>query len=143
MNTHTYTRSLYKKRNITKKSYTYFKNNLYKYLSLDEQVKIPAQNDLIKYTTYPIPPINLPCTIKIDKKRVNHLKKLIRSQYITKNGYKKDDHDIHVSDNKNEDYIRYFMKQHCKELYPHHVKHLQNSLYKFLVMEFPFLAFQK
>ena len=115
MNTHTYTRSLYKKRNITKKSYTYFKNNLYKYLSLDEQVKIPAQNDLIKYTTYPIPPINLPCTIKIDKKRVNHLKKLIRSQYITKNGYKKDDHDIRVSDNKNEDYTRYFMKQHCKE----------------------------
>ena len=47
------TRSLYKKRNITKKTYKYFKDNLHKYLSIEEQSKIKGVNDLLKYRKYP------------------------------------------------------------------------------------------
>jgi hypothetical protein len=49
------TRSLYKKRNITKKSYKYFKDNLHKYLSIEEQSMVKGVNDLLKYTKYPKP----------------------------------------------------------------------------------------
>lgn len=42
-------RLLYKQRNLTQKSYTYFKDNLTKYLTLHEISTLPIKNDLMKY----------------------------------------------------------------------------------------------
>ena len=47
------TRSLYKKRNITKKSYKYFKDNIDKYLSTEELSHLGGVNDMLRYKTYP------------------------------------------------------------------------------------------
>lgn len=44
-----YLKTLYKQRNLTKKSYQYFKDNLTRYLTPDEIVKLPYKNDLSKY----------------------------------------------------------------------------------------------
>ena len=76
MNTH----KLFIKRNITKKSYTYFKNNLHKYLTPEELSKIKGKNDLTQYYKYPTKTAIK--HIHMNKKRINYFIKKIRSHYI-------------------------------------------------------------
>ena len=109
------TRSLYKKRNITKKSYTYFKENIDKYLTPDELSKLPAKNDLLLYTKYPKPPIDLPIKMKIDRKRVKHIINLIKNQIPSSEKYYRFEYpEIKVSYSKNQNYKNFYMKYNCK-----------------------------
>ena len=110
------TRSLYKKRNITHKTYKYFKENIHKYLSPAEQNKLPATNDMLKYLAYPVPPVKLLSTIKSNKERVTQLAKKIRSHIVNETlFYTQEYPEIKVEYSKTENYKRYFIKHNCKE----------------------------
>jgi protease II len=105
------TRSLYKKRNITKKSYTYFKDNLHKYLSIEERSKIKGDNDLLKYTKYP-KPMKIVSTLRHHKvafyeKEIR--KHLIESEYF----YNRDYPRTRVKYSKNANYVKYYIKNWC------------------------------
>ena len=77
-------KKLYKKRNITKKSFAYFKKNIQKYLTPKEQEHIVKMDDLLKYKNkYPttIKPIK---NVVMNKKRISYFMKKIRDAYYDK-----------------------------------------------------------
>jgi len=90
------TRSLYKKRNITKKSYKYFKDNLHKYLTIQEQSKMKGRNDLLKYKVYP-KKMNILSTIQ--QKNVALYEKRIKEQLIAT--------DLHVTTDYPQTKVKY------------------------------------
>jgi protease II len=114
-----YTHSLYKKRNLTKKTYTYFMENLNKYLTPEEISKVPVKNELIK--------------IKINKNKDNYLQ--INKKYNTYKSQTKikmfinkikkyllDYDNIYLLDEdiwkiklKKDNYYNYYIKQKCKK----------------------------
>jgi oligopeptidase B len=105
------TRSLYKKRNITKKSYTYFKDNLHKYLSIEERSKIKGVNDLLKYTKYP-KPVKIVSTLRHHKVAFyeKEIKKhLIDTDYSVSGGYPR----TKVKYSKKANYVKYYNKKSC------------------------------
>jgi len=105
------TRSLYKKRNITKKSYKYFKDNITKYLSIDEQAKLPGVNDMLKYRHYP-KKYKVFATFK--SKNVDFYKKEIQKHYVDKEfTYNYEYPQIKIKYSKNENYKNFYMKK-CK-----------------------------
>ena len=60
------TKKLYLKRNITKKSYSYFKQNLNKYLTPLEENSLKCKNDIYNYANkYPTPSIKFKSSIII------------------------------------------------------------------------------
>ena len=110
------TRSLYKKRNITNKTYKYFKDNIHKYLSPNELSKLPHHNDLLKYKTYPKPTIDLPSKFKMDTRRVKHFIRLIKKQTPSMERYYTLDYpEIKVTYSKNENYKKFYMMRDCKK----------------------------
>lgn len=104
------TRKLFIKRNITKKSYTYFKNNLHKYLTPEELSKIKGRNDLTQYYKY-----STQTSIKhihMNKKRINYFIKKIRGHYIKLNEVSSD---IWNHREKQDDYSKYYINHNCKK----------------------------
>jgi len=105
------TRSLYKKRNITKKSYKYFKDNITNYLSIEEQSKVPGKNDMLKYRKYP-KKVKVFSTFKT--KNVDFYKKEIQKHYVNDEyDYSYEYPEIKIKYNKHENYKNFFMKK-CK-----------------------------
>jgi protease II len=105
------TRSLYKKRNITKKSYKYFKENLHKYLSIEERSKIKGENDLLKYTRYP-KPMKIVSTLQY--KHVEFYEKEIRKHILESDAYTTLDYpQTKVKFSKNANYKKYYIKKLC------------------------------
>ena len=108
------TKKLYLKRNITKKSYSYFKNNLHKYLTPAEQNKIVGKNDLHYYANkYPTPPIKFKSSITIHKKNVATFMKKILKYYVTKDSIDLYDLKIHKYFNKEDNYPNYYIMHNC------------------------------
>ena len=109
------TRKLFTKRNITKKSYSYFKNNMHKYLTPDELSKIKGRNDLEKYAfKYPhnIKPVH---KLHINKKRISYFMKQIRKHYVKINEIESIDDNIWHHREKKDDYSKYYIKHNCKK----------------------------
>jgi len=105
------TRSLYKKRNITKKSYKYFKDNLHKYLSIEEQTKLKGVNDLLKYTRYPKP---MKIVSTFTNKRVGFYEKEIKKHILDIDTYTMLDYPrTKVQFSKKANYKKYYMKKSC------------------------------
>jgi len=106
------TKKLYIKRNITKKSYSYFKENIQKYLTPKEQEKISNINDLLKYKNkYPF--LKSIHKIKINKKRVDYFIKKIRSHHYDKDIIHNYTNRIYKTSKKDGDYKAYYIKNNC------------------------------
>jgi len=106
------TRSLYKKRNITKKSYKYFKNNLHKYLSIKEQSQIKGTNDLLKYKKYP-KKVKIITTLTLQKSNTAYYEKKIRQQLLSTDLYVTEDYpQIKLKYSKG-NYKKYYIKKLC------------------------------
>ena len=125
------TRSLYKKRNITKKSYKYFKDNIDKYLSTEELSHLGGVNDMLRYKTYPKANI-----VSFRPKNIEQYKKKIKQHYV--------DHDwvysyeypkIRVKMSKNDNYKSYYMKK-CKNYDILNINQLAKPFEYFDVTEF-------
>jgi len=74
----------FKKRNLTRKKYSYFKENLIKYLTPEELQKLPFKNNIQKYKkkhnyNLDIPPIKIKRP-DIDRKLVKELRKYFNPQ---------------------------------------------------------------
>ena len=98
------TKKLYLKRNITKKSFTYIKENLHKYLTPKEQENNVNMDDLLKYKNkYPtiITPIK---NIVMNKKRISYFMKKIRDEYYDKLSIHDYPNRIHKQFKKSNDY---------------------------------------
>lgn len=104
------TRSLYKKRNITKKSYKYFKDNIEKYLSIDEISKLGGVNDMLKYKKYPIR-FKMFSTIKPNLDYKNKIAKHIVTRELN---YSYDYPQIKIKYTKQENYKNFYIKK-CKD----------------------------
>ena len=102
------TRSLYKKRNLTKKSYSYFKDNIEKYLSVDELSKLRGDNDMLKYKHYP-QRFKLFTTIKPN---LNYREKIAK-HFVTQEENYSYDPLIKMKQGKRDNYNKYYMKR-CK-----------------------------
>lgn len=106
------TRSLYKKRNITKKSYKYFKDNINNYLTIDEQAKLTGVNDMLKYVHYP-KRFKVFSTFKSEN--VDFYKKEIQKHYLDHEfSYTREYPRIKIKYSKNENYKNYYIKK-CKD----------------------------
>jgi hypothetical protein len=77
------TKKLYLKRNITKKSYSYFKKNINKYLTPSEENKIICKNNL-HTSKYPNPSIHFKSSITINKQTIQPFIKKILKHYLNK-----------------------------------------------------------
>ena len=106
------TRKLFIKRNITKKSYTYFKNNIHKYLTPDELSKLKGRNDLVQYAKYTTFKTKIKNNVHMNKKRINYFIKQIRSHYININEIKTN---IGHHRKKHDDYSKYYINHKCKQ----------------------------
>ena len=105
-------KQLYLKRNITKKSFTYFKENIQKYLTPKEQEGI-IYNDLLKYKNKPITKFLTINTAKMNKKRILHFMKKIRNAYYDKTTIHDYSNDIYKQFKKGDDYKSYYIKNNC------------------------------
>jgi len=104
------TRSLYKKRNITKKTYKYFKDNLHKYLSIEEQSKIKGVNDLLKYRKYPK---QIKIITTLQKSNPSYYEKKIKKQLLATDLYVTEDYpQIKLKYSKG-NYKKYYIKKLC------------------------------
>ena len=137
-----YTRSLYKKRNITKKTYKYFMENLNKYLTPDEISKVPVKNELIKYNCS-----NKSKSTKIKYENNMNLKLYSNSQikmFINKiKKYILDiDHIYFIDEDvwriklKNDNYYNYYIKHNCKNYSILNVDVLSKKIPFFSISEF-------
>jgi len=123
------TKKLYLKRNITKKSYSYFKKNLNKYLTPLEENSIKSNNAIFNYSNkYPKPSIKFKSSIIINKKTVNNFIKKIKKYYHNKDTIDLYDLKIHKYFNANEDYPNYYIMNNCVKNY---VLNLNNISQKF------------
>jgi protease II len=107
------TKKLYLKRNITKKSYTYFKNNLHLYLKPEEQNKLIETNDVYKYTKYPKRNIKFKSSITSNKDTVLTFINKIKKYYYNKDTIDIYDLKIHKYFNKFDNYPNYYIINNC------------------------------
>lgn len=112
------TKKLYLKRNITKKSYSYFKQNLNKYLTPLEENSLKCKNDIYNYANkYPTPSIKFKSSIIINKKNVNDFIKKIKKYYHDKDTIDLYDLKIHKYFDKNDSYPNYYILNNCVKNY--------------------------
>jgi oligopeptidase B len=129
------TRKLFIKRNITKKSYTYFKNNIHKYLTPEELTKMKCRNDLEKYEYKYSKAKKVIKNVHMNKKRINHFIQQIRKHYIKINELKADDIIWHNIE-KQDDYSKYYIYHKCKKLYILDIGHLAKHFPYFNITEY-------
>jgi oligopeptidase B len=108
------TRKLYIKRNITKKSYRYFKNNIHKYLTPEELSKIKGRNDLVQYA-FKYPKIKGINNTHMNKKRISYFIKQIRNHFNKINEISSLDDDIWHNRGIKDDYSQYYTYHNCKK----------------------------
>ena len=106
-------KKLYLKRNITKKSFTYFKENIHKFLTPKEQERIVNMKDLLKYKHFTdnISPIKK--NVVMNQKRISYFMKKIRDEYIDKNTIHDYPNRIYKKINKDDEYKSYYTQNNC------------------------------
>jgi protease II len=116
-----YTRSLYKKRNITKKTYKHFMENLNKYLTPDEISKLPVKNELMKYS-YKYPKFDKNNILKINydyyknksQSRIKMFMNKINKYILDINKIYLIDENIWKNKSKKDNYYNYYIHK-CKK----------------------------
>uniref|UniRef100_A0A6C0JJS0 Peptidase S9 prolyl oligopeptidase catalytic domain-containing protein n=1 Tax=viral metagenome TaxID=1070528 RepID=A0A6C0JJS0_9ZZZZ len=117
-----YTHSLYKKRNITKKTYKYFVENLNKYLTPEEMSKVPVNNVLHKYyNKYPKPNnhehlhLNEQYNKNKSQTKIKMFIQKIRKYLLDTDKIYSIDENIWKTKLKKDNYYNYYIKHKCKK----------------------------
>ena len=110
------TRYLYKKRNITKKTYKYFIENINKYLTPEEISKLSVKNELLNYSyKYPKLNIKIKNVIHKNKPRINLFINKIKKYVIEFHNVYSIDENIWKYKLKHENYYNYYINKKCKK----------------------------
>ena len=106
-------KKLYIKRNITKKSFSYFKQNIQKYLTPKEQEHIVKMDDLLKYKNKYPTTIDAIKKVVMNKKRITYFMKKIRDAYYDKTTMHDYSNRIYKQFKKGDDYKSYYINNNC------------------------------